>query len=128
MIKGQAKSHTIITWVISNYELEHFSIETFYWSYLAYQVRAICYAKKFGDENGAYSYMGIPIADKVQGLIEESFRGMKSFWDQWNSFSGVDMETFAWPKEDQPTVKARNPQVQGMSVVASPVCRNSRKL
>ena len=42
MIHGQALSRAIVAWVISNYDVEVVSTETFYWSYLAYQARAVC--------------------------------------------------------------------------------------
>ena len=118
MIRGRAISRAIVAWVISNYEVEDMSTETFYWNYLAYQARAICYAKKFGDSNEAYSYNGIPLAHRVQELIKNSFHGMKSFWEQWDSFAGLEPDTFAWPKDDQLVVKTRNTKVQGMSPIA----------
>jgi hypothetical protein len=125
MIKGRQMSQAIISWVMSNYEIERVSISTFYWSYLAYQAHAICYAKKFGDASHAYCYTGIPIAEKVQDLIEESFQGMENFWDKWESLAGVEPETFAWPKDDPLVVKVRNPRVQGMSIATLASERNS---
>jgi hypothetical protein len=116
MIRGRVLSRAIISWVISNYEIEHLSTETFYWRYLAYQARAICYAKKFGDSREAYSYTGVPLAGEVQALIEHSFQGIQSFWEQWESFAGLEPDTFAWPKDDLLVVKIRNPRVQGTSV------------
>jgi hypothetical protein len=116
MIRGRELSRAIISWVISNYEIEHVSTETFYWSYLAYQARAICYAKKFGDSREAYSYTGVPLSGEVQALIEHSFQGIESFWEQWESFAGLEPDTFAWPKDDPLVVKIRHPRVQGMSV------------
>lgn len=116
MIRGRVLSRAIIAWVIGNYEIEHVSTDTFYWSYLAYQARAICHAKAFGDSKEAYSYTGVPLANKVQRLIENSFRGIKSFWEQWDSFAGLDPETFAWRKDESLVVKTRNPRVQGVSV------------
>ena len=115
MIRGRFLSRAIVSWVISNYEIEHVSMEAFYWSYLAYQARAICYAKKFGDSREAYSYTGIPLAGEVQALIEHSFYGITSFWETWEFFAGVEPDTFAWPNDDPILVKIRNPRVQGMS-------------
>jgi hypothetical protein len=116
MIKGRAISRAIVAWVISNYEIDVISMETFYWSYLAYQAHAICYAKEFGDDREAYSYTGLSIAHHIRSLIEVSFRGIKPFWDKWESFAGIEPETFAWPKDDPLVVKVRNPRVQGTSV------------
>jgi hypothetical protein len=114
MIRGRFLSRAIVSWVISNYDIELVTTETFYWNYLAYQARAICYAKTFGDSREVYSYTGVPLAKEVRTLIEESFRGVDSFWEQWESFADVKLGTFAWPKEDLHTVKIRKPRVQGM--------------
>jgi hypothetical protein len=114
MIRGRALSRAIVAWVISNYETEEVSTESFYWKYLAYQARAIWNAKKFGDGNEAYAYTGIPLATQVQQLIERSFQGIKSFWAEWDSFRDIEPETFAWPKADPVAVKARDTKLQGM--------------
>lgn len=118
MIGGRFLSRAIVSWVISNYEIDLVTTETFYWNYLAYQARAICYAKKFGDSRGAYSYTGVPLAKEVYVLIEDSFRGVERFWEQWESFSDVELGSFAWPKADLHTVKIRKPRVQGMLTAA----------
>ncbi|KAF8220622.1 hypothetical protein L208DRAFT_1332790 [Tricholoma matsutake] len=107
MIRGQFLSRAIVSWVISNYDIELVTTETFYWNYLAYQAHAICYAKTFGDSQEAYSYMGVPLANKVHALIKESFQGVDSFWEQWESFVDVQLGTFAWPKDDLHSVKIR---------------------
>lgn len=114
MIKGRALSRAIVAWVISNYDIEAVSTETFYWNYLAYQALAVCFAKKFGDSKKTFSYTGVPLARKVRTLIERSFKGIKNFWDQWDSFAGLEPETFAWPKDDQPVVRTRTNKIKGM--------------
>lgn len=116
MIKGRALSRAIVAWVVSNYEIEVVSTDTFYWSYLAYQARAICHAKEFRESREANSYMDVPSAIEVRKLMERSYRGVKSFWEQWESFADIDPDTFAWRKDDSLVVKIRKPRVQGVSV------------
>lgn len=118
MIRGRALSRAIVAWVISNYETEGLSTESFYWKYLAYQARGVCHAKKFADANGVYAYSGIPLARKVQQLTERSFRGIGRFWAEWDSFGGSEPETFAWPKADPVVVKARQTKLPGMGIAA----------
>jgi hypothetical protein len=120
MIKGRAVSRAIVAWVISNYEIEFVSTDTFYWSYLAYQARAIFHAKEFGDSQEEFSNMDVPLADEVRKLMERSFRGVKSFWEQWESFAGIDPDTFAWRRDDSLVVRIRKPRVQGVSVAGFP--------
>jgi hypothetical protein len=114
MIQGRALSRAIVAWVISNYDIETVSTEMFYWNYLAYQARAVCFAKKFGDSKKTYSFTGVPLAKQVQTLIKSSFHGVKKFWEQWDSFEGLEPETFAWPKVDQLVVKTRTTKIKGM--------------
>jgi hypothetical protein len=114
MIGGRAISRAIVAWVISNYDIEVVSTETFYWSYLAYQARAVCFAKKFGDSKEVYSFTGVPLARRVQTLIESSFYGIKKFWEQWDSFEGLEPQNFAWPNDDQLVVKTRTTKIKGM--------------
>jgi hypothetical protein len=114
MIKGRALSRAIVAWVISNYDMEEMSTESFYWKYLAYQARALCYAKKFGDGKGAYAYTGIALASPVQLLIESSFEGIEKFWAEWHSFGDSKPETFAWPQTDPVKVQTRDTKLQGM--------------
>ena len=114
MIRGRALSRAIVAWVISNYDIEVVSTETFYWNYLAYQAHAVCFAKKFGDSKKAYSFTGVPLARGVQALIESSFHGIKNFWEQWESFAGIEPQTFAWPNDNQLVVKTRATKIKGM--------------
>ena len=113
MISGRALSRAIVAWVISNYDIEVVSTETFYWNYLAYQAHAVCFAKKFGDSKKAYSFTGVPLAKKVQNLIESSFHGIEKFWEQWDSFEGLEPQNFAWPNDDQLVVKTRTTKIKG---------------
>jgi hypothetical protein len=113
MIRGRSLSRAIVSWVISNYETEEVSMESFYWKYLAYQARAVCCAKKFGDANGAYTLSGIPLGRQVQELTERSFRGVDRFWAEWDSLEGFEPETFAWPETDPVVVKTRDTKLQG---------------
>lgn len=117
LIKGRATSRAIVAWVISNYEIEGLSTDTFYWNYLAYQARAVCHAKKFGEKKEAFSYTGQKIANKVESLICRSFQGLQSFWEQWDYFEGLEPRTFAWPQADDTklVVNIRNPTVPGES-------------
>jgi hypothetical protein len=115
MIKGRALSRTIVAWVISNYETEDSEVttESFYWKYLAYQARAVCNAKKFGDSKNAFAYSGIPLAKPVRSLTEMSFGGVEIFWAEWNRLRDFEPETFAWPESGPVVVKTRNTKLQG---------------
>lgn len=120
MIRGRVLSRAIVAWVISNYEIEELSTESFYWKYLAYQARAVYHAKKFGDAHEAYGFAGIPLAKQVQELIKSSFRGIENFCIEWDSFGDFEPETFAWPTADPVVVKTRNAKLQGMCTATVP--------
>jgi hypothetical protein len=96
MIHGRLKAREIVTWVIKNYKFEDlYDIETFYWSYLAYQARALYESKVFAESRGITSWVERKIAADVKELIGISFKGMEQFWRYWEEHQGV--ETFAWP-------------------------------
>jgi hypothetical protein len=120
MIRGRKLSRAIVAWVIGNYETEEMSTELFYWKYLVYQARAVCHAKDFGDANNAYGYTGVRLSRKVRPLLEMSFRDIKSFWAEWESFGDFEPDTFAWPKADPVIVKTRNIKLQGMCAARAP--------
>ena len=71
MIRGRLKAREIICWVLQNYlfEGEH-SIESFYWSYLAYQTHALLNGKIFAEKDQIYSANEDFIAHQVQRLIK----------------------------------------------------------
>jgi hypothetical protein len=113
MIGGRALSRAIVLWVISNYDIEVVSAETFYWTYLAYQARAVCFAKKFGESKGVYSFTEVPLEGRVKTLIKNSFRGIKKFWEHWDSFEDLEPQNFAWPIDDQLVVKTLPTKIKG---------------
>lgn len=114
LIGGRALSRAIVAWVISNYDIEVVSTETFYWNYLAYQAKAVCFAKKFGESKKIYSFTGVPLSRQVRTLIENSFIDMKKFSEHWDSFEDLEPTNFAWPKDDQLVVKTRTTKIKGM--------------
>lgn len=56
----------------------------------------------------------MPLARQVQTLIESSFHGIEKFWEQWDSFEGLEPQNFAWPNDDQLIVKTRTTKIKGM--------------
>ena len=116
MIRGRALSRAVVAWVISNYETEdsEITIESFYWKYLAYQARAVCKAKDFRDLNNVFAFSGITLASQVRRLTELSFKGIESFWAEWNRLGDIEPEAFAWPESRPVAVKIRNTKLQGM--------------
>jgi hypothetical protein len=125
MIRGRALSRALVTWVIGNYETKEMTTETFYWRYLAYQARAVCYAKKFAASKGLFGSLGINLATAVQKLTEESFRGIQSFWAEWDSFKDFEPENFAWPNSDPVLVETRTAKLQGTYTATFPINQRS---
>jgi hypothetical protein len=118
MIHGRLKAREIVQWVLQNYTFAGGdSIETFYWSYLAYQARALLNSKRFAESDDIYSANENFIADRVQLLVEKMFLVTDQFWSHWESY--CDVQTFAWPSTKKYVVKVKDPdeRVRGMSVV-----------
>ena len=83
MIEARSWSREVVSWVLSNYRFvteDDAALENFYWTYPAWQARAICHAKDFGDLNKAYSYTEVPIAKRVRALVMDCFKGVYEFW------------------------------------------------
>ena len=100
MVQACKKTQTIIEWIFSHYEFEgDVSIESFYWCYLAYQAWAICFGKEYAEEHRAYSYSGEAFGEQMCSLVKYSFKEVKEFWPIWESYNGVEPNTFAWPSD-----------------------------
>jgi hypothetical protein len=56
MIWGRLRAYEIVEWILQNYVVKggHL-IETFYWSYLAYQTHALLNGKIFAEKDNVYS-------------------------------------------------------------------------
>jgi hypothetical protein len=103
MIHGRLKAREITAWVIQNYRFEDsYDIEHFYWSYLAYQARALYESMVFTESRGITSWVERKIAADMKELISVSFEGMEQFWRYWEEHQGV--ETFAWPPNQRHVV------------------------
>lgn len=119
MIRGRLKSREIVQWVLQNYIFEGgHSIEAFYWSYLAFQTRALSNGMVFAESDDIYSANGYFITAQLQQLIRKTFLGSDQFWERWELYS--DVETFAWPSTDIFVVGVKHPQnrTSGMSISA----------
>lgn len=108
MIRGRFKARQILHWVLRNYTFEDgHSIESFYWSYLAYQSHALLNGKIFAEEDEIYSANEKFIAHQLERLINKTFLPFDQFWDHWQRHS--DVETFAWPSTETFVVKVKDP-------------------
>jgi hypothetical protein len=108
MIHGRLNAREIVQWILRNYIFEGgHSIETFYWSYLAYQTRALLNGKTFAEKDEVFSANEDFIANQVQRLIEKTFLHSDEFWDHWEHYSEV--ETFKWPSNKIFVVKVKDP-------------------
>lgn len=118
MIRGRLKAREIVRWVLRNYlfEGEH-SIESFYWSYLAYQTHALLNGKIFAEKDQIYSANEDFIAHQVQRLINKTFLHSDQFWEHWEQYSEV--KTFAWPSTKTFVVRVKDPEERtaGLSYV-----------
>ena len=99
----------IVEWILQTYVFEGGdSIEGFYWSYLAYQTRALLNGKFFAEGDGIYSVNEDLIAGQVQLLINKTFLHSDQFWEHWKLYEEV--ETFAWPPHKNFVVRAKDPK------------------
>ena len=118
MIEARSWSQEVVSWVLTNYRFvteDDAALENFYWTYLAWQARAICHAKDFGESNKAYSYTEVPIAKRVRGLVTECFKGVDEFRPRWETFSLREPDSFALPGIYLHEVEVRESQKKGMS-------------
>jgi hypothetical protein len=121
MIHGRLKAREIVIWVIKNYKFEDlYDIETFYWSYLAYQARALYESKVFAELRGITSWVECEIAADMKELIRISFEGMVQFWRYWEEHQGV--ETFAWPPNQQHVVRVKETDIFMEGMALSRMC------
>jgi hypothetical protein len=84
MIHGRVKARQILAWIFANYGFEgDTSMETFYWRYLAHQLKTLFQIKERVEEQDIRSFNNDRIAKEVKKKIDKSFAGLSQFQNAW---------------------------------------------
>jgi hypothetical protein len=84
MIHGCVKAHQILAWIFANYGFEgDTSMETFYWWYLAHQLKTLFRIKEQVEEQDIRLFNNDCIAKEVKKKIDKSFARLSQFQNAW---------------------------------------------
>ena len=139
MIHGRVIARQILMWIFRNYAFEEDrSMETFYWRYLAHQLKTLCQIKHQAELEDIKSFGTDCIVKKVKAKIDRSFVGLSAFHNAWRDlpeeeilevFNGdiADDEVrkkFTWSLKERYTVIVRRAEPENTTDLGK--CRSAQ--
>ena len=101
MIHGRVMARRILVWIFANYAFEEdISIQTFYWRYLAHQLKTLCQVKQRAESKDIESYDTGPIMKEVKEKINQSFAELSAFQDAWRDLPEDEILDGVVPEEE----------------------------
>jgi hypothetical protein len=118
MIHGRIRARQILAWVFTNYAFEgDILIETFYWRYLAHQLKTLTQIKERIEWQDVNTFNSCT-AEAVKEKIKQTFAGLNVFQNAWESL----------PEDEIMDLEAANSDGEGITEVSDTNPKYARKL